>query len=124
VTAGRWLAIIIAFVVLLAGGYATWRLSTDRNAHLQREAALKSELTRMRAAIAEFRKQNGRYPHSLDEALQHRVPVDPITHSATTWVVATEDDVRPNADFTTSSGSTETFVIDVHSGAGAPYSEW
>jgi hypothetical protein len=123
-TAGRWLAIVIAFLVVLGVGYTTWKLSQDRKAHFAREAALRSELAKMRKAIADYRQANGRYPHSLDELYAQRIPVDPITHSATTWRVVTEDDVQPNTDFTTSTTKTESYVVDVHSGAGAPYSEW
>jgi hypothetical protein len=123
-TAGRWLAIVIAFFVVLGVGYATWKLSRDRDAHFAREAALRHELTSMRKAIADFRRANNRYPRTLDELFHGRVPVDPITHSATTWRVETEDDVQPNTDFTTSATKSESYVVDVHSGAGAPYSEW
>jgi hypothetical protein len=124
VTAGRWLAIIIAFVSLLGSGFVTWRLLKDRKDHYAREATLRAELTMMRTAIADFRKTNGRYPRTLNEALPKGLPVDPITTSATTWRVMTEDDVQPNSDFTTTATKTESYVIDVHSGARAPYSEW
>ena len=123
-TAGRWLAIIIAFVSLLGSGFVTWRLLKDRKQHYAREATLRAELTTMRTAIANFRKTTGRYPRTLEEALPKGLPVDPITTSAKTWRATTEDDVQPNTDFTTSIGKTETYVIDVHSGASAPYSEW
>jgi general secretion pathway protein G len=124
VTPGRWVAIVILFVVFLAGGYTTWRLAEDRKSHIAREAALKTELAAMRKTIAAFRETNGRYPRTLEEAFANRIPVDPVTHSSTTWRVTTEDAVQPNMDFTTSTSKTESYIIDVHSGAGAPYSEW
>lgn len=123
-TPGRWVAIVILFVVFLGGGYVTWRLAEDRKAHIAREATLKNELASMRKAIAAFRQANGRYPRTLEEAFPNGIPVDPVTHSASTWRVTTEDAVQPNADFTTSTSTTESYVIDVHSGAGPPYSEW
>lgn len=123
-TAGRWLAIIIALVVLIGCGYVTGRLLQDRKDHFAREATLRTELATMRKAIADFRSANGRYPHTLQEALPQGIPLDPITESRTTWRVTTEDDVQPNSDFTATTTKTESFVIEVHSGARAPYSEW
>jgi len=117
-------AIVILFVVFLAGGYTTWRLAEDRKGHIAREVALKTELAAMRKTIATFREKNGRYPRTLEEAFANRIPVDPVTHSSKTWRVTTEDAVQPNTDFTTSTSKTESYIIDVHSGAGAPYSEW
>jgi general secretion pathway protein G len=126
VTPGRWVAIVILFVVFLAGGYTTWRLAEDRKAHIAREDALRIELFAMRKTIDAFYKANGRYPRTLEEAFANRIPVDPITHSSKTWRVTMEDVVQPNIDFTTSTSTskTESYIIDVHSGAGAPYSEW
>jgi general secretion pathway protein G len=126
VTAGRWLAIVIAFVVLLAAGYETWRLSKDRKAHFAREAALQHDLFVMRKAIDTFYGRNGRYPHSLSELVPRDlrgIPVDPVTHEAD-WRVVNEVDVKPNTDFTTATTASETFIMDVHSNAGPPYSEW
>jgi hypothetical protein len=124
VTPGRWVAIVILFVVFLAGGYVTWRLAEDRKGHIAREAALRNELVAMRKTITSFRATHGRYPRTLEEAFPNGIPVDPITHSAKSWRVTMEDAVQPNADFTTSTSKTESYVIDVHSGAGSPYSEW
>ena len=98
---------------------------------VQREhsAALKQTLAAMRGAIQSFRNDNGRYPRTLDELVPKylpRVPVDPATGSATTWRPITEETVQPRADFTTN-GSTakpDSVIIDVRSGAGAPYSNY
>ena len=123
-TPGRWVAIVILFVVFLAGGHATWRLAEDRNDHIAREAELRTQLVAIRKTIDAFHEANGRYPRTLEEAFANRIPVDPVTHSSKTWRVTTEDAVQPNTDFTTSTAKTESYIIDVHSGAGAPYSEW
>lgn len=122
--AGRWLAIVIAFVVLLAGGYATWRLNRDREAYFAREVALRHQLASMRKAIADFHTANGRYPRSLDELYRGNVPVDAMTNSSSSWRVITEDAVQPNTDFTTTTTKTESYIIDIRSGARPPYSEW
>jgi general secretion pathway protein G len=86
------------------------------------EAALKEDLFILRDAIDKHFGDTGRYPGSLDELATKKylrsVPPDPITQSASTWVVV------PPAD--TSLGR----VYDVRSGApgvgrnGKPYGEW
>ena len=96
----------------------------------QRDAALKHNLSTMRKAIENFRQDHQRYPHSLEELVPNylrRIPVDPLTSSHTTWQVITEETVQPNADFTTATTATAAprpGIIDVRSGAGAPYSTY
>ncbi|HEX2060081.1 MAG TPA: type II secretion system protein G [Thermoanaerobaculia bacterium] len=93
----------------------------------RRPDVLKAQLAQMRAAIRTFHRDHGRYPHSLEELVPkylREVPADPFTNSRDTWRLTTEDIVAPNADFTTATARGETFVLDVHSGAGAPYSSW
>ena len=81
---------------------------------------MKSHLTQMRQAIASFRKDMGRYPHSLDELVPNyirRIPRDPITNS-NTWRPVTEDTVQPSSDFTTGTAAApQSVIIDVQSGA-------
>jgi hypothetical protein len=128
VRAGRLLAIIISFVVLLGGGYAAWRLNHDRRAYQlrQRETALKDALHEMRAAIRRFHDDHGRHPRDLEELVPNyirRIPTDPMTN-ASSWRVVTEERVLPSADFTTNATQRESYVVDVHSAAGRPYSDW
>lgn len=88
---------------------------------------LRKQLASMRAAIKAFHRDNGRYPHSLEELVPKylsRVPVDPMTQSHETWRLTTEEVVPQNADFTTAAQKTQTYVLDVQSGAGAPYANW
>lgn len=94
---------------------------------------LQQTLGTIRTAIRHFQDDNGRYPHSLEELVPRyltRVPVDPITGSASTWRLTTEERVRPSEDFTTRAEAREVFVLDVHSGAqgsdrqGKPWSEY
>lgn len=93
-----------------------------------RPAELRAQLARMRSALREFHAKEGRYPHSLNELVPKylpSIPRDPYTNSTDSWRLSTEDVVRPNADFTTGQAARpESYVIDVHSGAGAPYSSW
>jgi general secretion pathway protein G len=121
----------LLLVSLAALGYAGSRMyevQQDRHREAGRPAALKDSLFQMRKAIDNFRERNGRYPHSLDELVPNylrSIPVDPFTESTRTWRVTTEETVVPAADFTTATAAQpETYVIDVHSGAGAPYSDW
>lgn len=92
-----------------------------------RPIELRRQLAEMRGAIKTFHRDNGRYPQSLEELIPkylRRIPVDPMTLSAGTWRLTTEEIVPQNADFTSAAERTQTFVLDVHSGAGAPYSNW
>ena len=89
---------------------------------LAREAALRQDLAVMRDAIDKHFADTGRYPASLEELATRRylrrVPVDPITERADSWVVV------PPAD------STLGAVYDVASGAsgtardGSAYAGW
>ncbi|MBC7995260.1 MAG: prepilin-type N-terminal cleavage/methylation domain-containing protein [Rhizobacter sp.] len=88
-----------------------------------REAVLRQDLSIMRDAIDKFFADRGRYPNTLDELAERRylrrVPVDPVTESASTWVVVAppEGEVREG-------------VYDVRSGApgqsldGEAYESW
>lgn len=85
-----------------------------------REAALAHELAEMRKAIADFRGDKGRGPHSLSELKTAHylrdIPADPITRSRM-WRVTTEEAVR-NDDFVSGAAPTaEPEVVDVHSRA-------
>ncbi len=92
-----------------------------------KEAALKEDLHVLRGAIDAYTADKEKAPQSLDDLVQagymKSIPVDPITHSATTWVTQT-DDTLSNVD------QTEPGVNDVHSGSddkgndGEPYSSW
>ena len=61
--------------------------SLDRS----KEAVLKENLYQMRDAIGKYYADKGKYPESLDalasDKYLRKVPLDPITESATTWVV-------------------------------------
>jgi general secretion pathway protein G len=88
-----------------------------------REAVLKQDLTIMRDAIDKFMADRGRYPLTLEELAEKRylrkVPPDPITESAATWVTVPPPD-----------GASREGVYDVRSGApgnsldGEPYESW
>lgn len=103
---------------------------SDRKA---REAALSHDLLEMRKAIADFRADKGRGPHSLSELKTAHylfaIPADPITRSRN-WRVTTEEAVR-NDDFVSGAApKPEPELVDVHSravgrdSAGTLYAEY
>jgi general secretion pathway protein G len=87
-----------------------------------REAVLKENLFQMRDAISRYHADKGRYPESLEHLASdkylRKVPVDPVTDSATTWMVVRSEDPQ------------KTGVYDVKSGAtgkasdGTEYAQW
>ena len=98
-----------------------------------RDANLQQTLSRMRAAIAKYRADNGQYPPSLEALVPKylaKIPPDPFTQR-TDWRVTTEESVTPSADFTTGTPSaSSSVVVDVHSAAqgadrdGKPYASY
>lgn len=93
-----------------------------RSVDLAREAALRQDLAVMRDAIDKHFADTGRYPAALDELVARRylrrVPVDPMTESAESWLVVAPADRALGA------------VYDVASGApgtardGSAYAAW
>ena len=87
-----------------------------------KEAVLKENLFQMRDAISRYHADKGRYPETLDQLATdkylRKVPVDPVTDSATTWMVVRSEDPQ------------KTGVYDVKSGAtgkasdGTEYAQW
>ncbi|MDO8414334.1 MAG: prepilin-type N-terminal cleavage/methylation domain-containing protein [Gallionellaceae bacterium] len=87
-----------------------------------KEAVLHENLNIMRESLDKFFADTGKYPDSLDELVSRRylrkLPVDPITESADSWVIVPPTDPEKGG------------VFDVKSGAsgiardGTAYSEW
>ena len=87
-----------------------------------KEAVLKENLFQMRDAISRYHADKGRYPETLDalasDKYLRKVPIDPVTDSAGTWITMRPDDPQ------------KTGVYDVRSGApgkasdGSEYSQW
>lgn len=87
-----------------------------------REAVLRQDITALRESIDRFYGDTGKYPETLATLVEKHylraVPVDPISHSADTWVVLHAEDPE------------DTGIKDVHSGAegvgeqGVPYAAW
>ncbi len=87
-----------------------------------KEAVLKQDLSTLRDAIDKYYGDTGQYPDTLDDLVTkkyvRKLPVDPITDRADTWVVVPPEDTNKGG------------VFDLHSGApgngrdGTPYSAW
>ena len=113
------LLIVLAIVAtLLTIAVPRYWASLDRS----KEAVLKENLYQMRDAIGKYYGDKGKYPETLEalasDKYLHKVPLDPITESATTWIPVPPPDPQ------------KTGVYDVRSGAqgkaldGTEFSTW
>jgi hypothetical protein len=105
----------LAFVLLFA------LFACNRETPPDHAPAMQQTLGTLRTAIAKFCDDNGHGPHSLDELVPRyltKVPVDPVTNSAKTWRLTTEETVQPSADFSSSTAAPlPPQIIEIHSGA-------
>ena len=122
----RALAVVFLLLAVSCGREAKQRLA--------REQALQHNLEEMRKAIADFRADKQRGPHSLRELVEarylHSLPKDPITGVAD-WRETTEQIVVQGGDFVQGAGAApQVELVDVHSrapgkdSAGKPYAEY
>jgi general secretion pathway protein G len=99
-----------------------------------REAALKEDLFTMRSTIDQFHGDKGYYPPDLatlvSEGYLRQIPLDPMTKSRDTWVVALEE-LEPTAEGAAPPEESPTpGIVDVHSGSngkaldGTLYKDW
>ncbi|TAK17548.1 MAG: prepilin-type N-terminal cleavage/methylation domain-containing protein [Acidobacteria bacterium] len=123
-----WTLIELLVVMSLIAVLATLALAQYRNSiRATREAVLKADLFHMRESIDQYYADKGSYPSSLQtlvsEGYLRRIPVDPITNSADTWVT-TQAELDPSAATSTPG------IYDVKSGAdgistdGTRYADW
>jgi len=109
------LAIIATLLTLAVPRYFS---SVDKS----KEAVLKENLYQMRDAIGKYYADRGKYRESLQALATDKylrsVPLDPVTDSATTWIVLAPEDPQKGG------------VYDVKSGApgkaldGSEFSTW
>jgi type II secretory pathway pseudopilin PulG len=123
------LAIGLALLIIGASvGIWQYSKTNPADAAAKKEEALRLALAEIRDAIRDFHAGNQRYPRSLDELVPMylpRIPSDPITGSADTWVLVTEETVSPDVDFQEGDAPAgERYLLDVKSGAGQPWSEY
>lgn len=118
----RRLLIGVVVALVLAGAFTAWqvRKNLEEARYQAKVNALRENLAQMRGAIAKFRADNERYPHSLEELVPkylRAIPVDPMTGEAS-WRLTTEETVQPSDDFSKAEpAKSETVVVDVHSSA-------
>jgi len=109
------LAIIATLLMLALPRYFS---SVDKS----KEAVLKENLFQMRDAISKYYGDKGRYPESLEalatEKYLRKVPLDPITESAATWIIVPPQDLEKGSVYDVRSGAPG------NSSAGAPYVDW
>lgn len=118
------LLVVLSLIMILA----SMAMNQYRTSVLAaKEAALKSNLFRMRDAIDQYFADKGHYPETLEALVSdgylRAIPMDPITRSTDTWttIAAEPDPSRPTSD---------PGIYDVKSGAdaealdGTRYSDW
>jgi general secretion pathway protein G len=118
------LMIVMLIIGVLAAIAIPSYISSLKNA---KEAVLKEDLHVLRQAIDAYTNDKEKAPQSLDDLVSagylKSIPMDPMTHSNTTWVTSTDDSVQ-------SLDQTDGGVNDVHSGSaeqgtdGQAYSTW
>jgi general secretion pathway protein G len=114
------LVVMAIIATLLTLAVPRYFAGVDRS----KEAVLREDLNQLREALDKFHADRGTYPATLEDLVTQRyvrrIPVDPITDSAQTWVV-----VAPPAD-----SQVKGVVYDVKSGAtgtaldGSAYATW
>jgi general secretion pathway protein G len=87
-----------------------------------KDASLKESLHTLRESLDKYYADNGKYPNTLDDLVEHqyirKLPLDPITEQSTTWIL-----VPPEPPV-------EGDIYDIHSGSkatakdGTKYSDW
>ena len=99
-----------------------------------REAALREDLFTLRSTIDQYHGDKGAYPPDLQTLVSagyiRKIPLDPMTKSASTWVVAYEEPAPGGEPGAPPEQTTTPGVIDVHSGSpekaldGTLYKDW
>ncbi|HSG41101.1 MAG TPA: prepilin-type N-terminal cleavage/methylation domain-containing protein [Thermoanaerobaculia bacterium] len=123
-------------VIAIIGILATIAMPALKDVPLRaRESVLKTNLRTFRDVIDQHYGDKGMYPKSLEALVEagylRKIPIDPITRSAETWVPIYEEIDPDNPPAETEGGdSLAPGIVDVRSGApensldGTPYGEW
>jgi general secretion pathway protein G len=113
------LIVVMAIIgVLLTVAVPRYFHSVDKS----KEAVLHQNLELTREALDKFFSDNGKYPDSLDDLVTKKYlrtpPYDPITESATTWVIVAPVAADKGAVYDIKS-SAEGTALD-----GSSYKDW
>ena len=99
------LVVLAIIATLLTIAVPRYYSSLDRS----KEAVLKENLYQLRDAIGKYYADKGKYPETLDalatDKYLRKVPLDPITDSATTWVPVPPEDPQKGGVFDVKSGA-------------------
>ncbi len=99
-----------------------------------REATLREDLFTFRSVIDQYHGDKGSYPPDLQTLVTagyiRKIPIDPMTKSADTWVLALEEpSTDPDTGASTDQPATPG-IVDIHSGSpgkaldGTLYKDW
>jgi general secretion pathway protein G len=99
------LVVMTIIAVLLTLAVPRYYSSIDKS----KEAVLKENLYQMRDAIGKYYADKGKYPETLEalatDKYLHKVPLDPITESATTWIPVPPEDPQKTGVYNVKSGA-------------------
>ncbi len=99
------LVVLVIIATLLMIAVPRYFGSLDKS----KEAVLKENLYQMRDAISKYYADKGKYPESLNSLMTdkylRKVPTDPITESATTWIPVPPEDPAKGGVFDVKSGA-------------------
>lgn len=112
------LVVMTLIALLLTIAVPRYFGSVDRT----KESVLHESLATMRESIDKYYADTGKYPASLEALVKHKylrkIPVDPITDSADTWVVIPPDDPQKGGAYDVKSGANH------KARDGTLYSDW
>ena len=87
-----------------------------------KEAVLKQNLSTLRDSLDKYYADTGRYPDSLDDLVTKKylrnIPLDPLTESASTWVLIPPVEPGKGAVYDVKSGA------QGKAGDGTAYGDW
>ena len=99
------LVVLAIIATLLTIAVPRYYSSLDRS----KEAVLKENLYQLRDAVGKYYADKGKYPESLDSLVSdkylRKVPLDPITENAATWIVVPPEDAQKGGVFDVKSGA-------------------
>ena len=99
------LVVLAIIATLLTIAVPRYYSSLDKS----KEAVLKENLYQLRDAIGKYYADRGKYPESLQALATDKylrsVPLDPVTESATTWIVVAPEDPQKGGVFDVKSGA-------------------
>jgi len=99
------LLVLAVIATLLTIAVPRYWASLDRS----KEAVLKENLYQMRDAIGKYYGDKGKYPETLEalasDKYLYKIPLDPITESATTWIPVPPPDPQKAGVYDVKSGA-------------------